>query len=405
MSFISTYSSLSARGWQSGTGGQQIYSLIATQIGPQAQYPSPNANPGYFGQYVAISDYNISGYNLCLVGGYNDTTFPNGYTSGSFTSTAFNGIRQLFTGTPSSFSFGSYCSMSSDAKYAAVIGNGIVGSRGNINIYSSDANYNYSLQFVNTASNGTYFGSRLSMNNSGNSVAITRRATDIVDIYTRSINTWSFSTSITPNVGNIPQVGFGDSVAYGDSNTIIVGAAGNPTTPGTAFIYVNNSQVARIFPSISSNNDSFGISVAMSSDTNYAVVGARSSSSTGRAFVFANVANTWTELAILTPSSTKVTNDQFGGQVAISNNGNTVIVADPQADSIITGVTQGAVYIFTKDGNSYIQIQELIDPTGNVSPSLFGEGIALTNDGKRLIVGDLHANNNNGAAYLFQSFY
>jgi|688.fasta_scaffold02809_17 hypothetical protein len=401
MSFTSTYSSLSDRGWQSGDA-QQIYSLIQTQFGP------PN-NRAYFGEFVAISDYNISNRNLSLSGGFASTSFPNGFVRGSFSATAFGGIRQTFTGSNGSTVFGTHCAMSADAKYAAVSGNGNVGSSGNLNIYSSDINYDFSLQYNNAPVTGSYRNMGLAMNDAGTAVTIGVSGANSVDVYGRTGNTWSLSTSLTPNVGNIPQVGFGLAISYGDANTLIVGAPGGVSTSGTAFIYVNNSQVARIFPSISSADDAFGTDVAMSADANYLVVGSRNTGTTGAAFVYANTANTWTELAMLTPTSTAVINDNFGQQVAISNGGNTVVVGDPFADHPTTGQQQGTVYVFTKTGNSYIQTQEILNVTGNtLRDSNFGAAIAMTNDGTRMIVGDLYANTGleeTGAVYLYQSFF
>jgi hypothetical protein len=409
MSFTSTYSSLSIRGWQSGEGGQQFYSQIASQFGP---------NGSQLGSFADISEYqsNTAGnFNLSVT----SMRFQNTSNPARIYTTEFNGIKQTFTGDVSGggifgpfpgITFGSNLSISGDGKYIAATGNTNASlDQANLIIYSADANYNFTLQtsILSPTPNTDYFGSR-DLNYDGTRLAQRTRGINQVDIYSRSGNTWSLSTSITPNVGNIPTVGFGDSISYSNNNTLVVGAGGNPSTPGTVFIFVNDSQVARIFPSVSSNNDSFGRRCRISADGDYLIVGAPGPDP-GNVYVFGNVANTWTELALLNPTTSTLTSVDFGSEVAISNNGNTVIVSDTFARDISSNVQQGAVYVFSKDdSNNYIQVQEILNPVGNTSAiGQFGDGLSMTQDGKRMIAGDLYrksGNTNTGALYLYQSF-
>lgn len=406
MSFTSTYSSLSSRGWQSSTGGQQIYSQIASQFGP------PN-NRAYFGEFVGISDYTIGNRNLSVSGGSASSAFPNGVIRGSFSTTAFEtfgGIRETFTGSNGSTSFGTHCNISADGKYIAVSGNGNIGTAGNLNIYSADTNYLFTLQYANAPNAGSYRNQGIAINDDGTAVAVGAGSANRVDVYNRSGNTWSFTTSVTPNVGNISQSGFGSEISYSsNNNTLVVGAPGGPSVVGTAFIYVNNSQVARIFPSTSSTDDNFGTDVAISGDANYLVVGSTRTATTGRAFVYANVANTWTEIAILSPPSNLTPNITFGGSVAISNNGDTVVVGGVYAANL-SGFTKGFVSVYYKNDNSYIETQTLFSPvtTSPTTADNFAYDIGLTRDGKRLIISDVIANNGSqqtGAVYLYQSLY
>jgi hypothetical protein len=408
MSFISTYSSLSSRGWQSAAGGQQFYSQIDSQFGPN------NQSLGYRGD---ISEYqsNIAGnFNLCVT----SSEFQNNSNPARIYTTEFNGIKQTFTGANSGgifgpfpgITFGSNVTISGDGKYIAATGNTNASlDQANLIIYSADANYNFTLQtsILSPLANTDYYRPN-DINYDGSLVALNARGANVIHIYSRSGNTWSLGTSLTPNVGNIPlSGGFGDSISYSNNNTLAVGDAG-ASGPGSVFIFVANTQVARIFPSVSSNDDSFGDSCAISSDGNYLVVGAFGPGP-GNAYVFGNVANTWSELAILTPTSSTLTNQGFGRTVAISNNGNTVAIGDQDAINVSSNVQQGAVYVFSKDdANNYIQDQEILNPVGNVSIiGSFGHGLAMTQNGKRMIVGDPQrksGNINTGALYLFQSF-
>jgi hypothetical protein len=408
MSFTSTYSSLSIRGWQSGEGGQQFYSQIDSQFGP---------NGSFLGSQADISEYqpNTAGtFNLSVT----SMPFQNTSNPARIYTTEFNGIKQTFTGDVSGgifgpfpgITFGSNLSISGDGKYIAATGNTNASlDQANLIIYSADANYNFTLQttILSPTPNTDYWRPK-DLNYDGSLLALNARSANIIDIYSRSGNTWSLGTTLTPNVGNIPlSGGFGDSISYSNNNTLAVGDAGFLGS-GSVFIFVGNIQVARIFPSVSSNDDSFGDACAISSDGNYLVVGAPGPGP-GNVYVFGNVANTWTELALLNPTTSTLTSVDFGSQVAISNNGNTVIVSDTFARDISSNVQQGAVYVFSKDeSNNYIQVQEILNPVGNTSAiGAFGSGLAMTQDGKRVIAGDLFrksGNTNTGALYLFQSF-
>ncbi len=402
MSFISTYSSLSDRGWQSVEGSQQFYSQIATQYGPIAN------NSTAFGFYNDISDIspNVSGlYNLTVTNrDYTNTSDP-----ARLYTTEFNGIKQTFTGLSNvlGISFGGFTKISNDGNYIAATGNTNAGlNQANLVIYSADTNYDFTLQntILSPHANSDYRQTR-EFNSNATLLAQQARGVNLVDIYTRSGNTWSLGNTIAPTDGNIPSAGFGISLSYSNNNTLAVGAGGTVGVFGTVFIFTGNTQVARIFPSTSSTDDAFGQSCSISSDGNYLAVGARN---VDKAFVFANVANVWTEMAVLTPTSNTLTTDSFGSTVTISNNGNTVVVSDPSARNTATNVSRGALYIFTKDGNTYAQTQEILNPEGNNSTvGQFGTSLSMTTDGKRIVAGDPYRRSGNlrtGALYLFQSF-
>jgi hypothetical protein len=397
---------MSDRGWQSAEGGQQFYSRIASQFGPN------NSSSGSFSD---ISDYepNIPGYyNLSVT---RQQGFSNVSSPAKFYTTEFNGIIQTFTGLSNiqGVTFGTDVAISNDGNYIAATGNTNAGAnQGNLIIYNADGNYNFTLQTsILSPTPSTDYRAPRDFNYDGSILAQSVRGGNKVDIYSRSGNTWTLSSNISPSDGNVPSFGFGESLCYSNNNTLIVGADGNASTPGTVFIFANNIQVDRIFSSISANDDTFGADCSISADGNYLVVGAPETfSTTGNAYVFGNVANTWSQLAVLSPSSSTLTNRAFGIEVAISNNGNTVVVSDSFALNTTANVLQGAVYVYSKDSaNNYMQTQEILNPVGNVSRvGNFGSGLAMTLDGKRMIAGDplrKSGNIDTGAVYLFQSLY
>ena len=131
---------------------------------------------------------------------------------------------------------------------------------------------------------------------------------------------------------------FGRSVAI-DGDTIVVGADGQDTNTGSAFVFaepsggwVNNTETAKLTASVRSGGHRFGFSVALDGDT--VVVGAYGeASSRGSAYAFTMPGTGWangTETAQLTASD-RDRNDRFGSFVAID--GDTVVVGAQNNDA------------------------------------------------------------------------
>ena len=79
-------------------------------------------------------------------------------------------------------------------------------------------------------------------------------------------------------------------------------------------------QQAKLTASDGATLDVFGVSVALSSDGDTAIVGAR-----GAVYVFTRSGSSWSQQQKLTASDSDA-NDCFGWSVALSSNGNTAIV-------------------------------------------------------------------------------
>lgn len=143
--------------------------------------------------------------------------------------------------------------------------------------------------------------------------------------------------------------------------------------------------VSALYGSLSGLGDEFGQSVAMSADGKTIVVGAPrdeiGTSNTGSIYVFERVGNTITEVANF-KSSTSILNSEFGETVAISNDG-TVIAVGARANS----TNQGYVTVFEKtSAGTYTQL----DSFYNLFPDIndwFGASLAMTPDGNILVVG------------------
>jgi uncharacterized protein (DUF2345 family) len=109
-------------------------------------------------------------------------------------------------------------------------------------------------------------------------------------VFTDSGGTWSQQAKLTASDGASDDA-FGVSLALSGS-TAIVGAPGNNSTTGAAYVFARSgttwSQQIKLTASDGAAGDTFGSSVASAKST--AVVGAPgNNSATGAAYVFVNV--------------------------------------------------------------------------------------------------------------------
>jgi hypothetical protein len=102
-------------------------------------------------------------------------------------------------------------------------------------------------------------------------------------------------------------------------------------------------------------------------------------------------------------ASDGVLDDRLGISVAVSGDGNTAI-AGAAYKAIDGHLNQGAAYVFTRSGTSWVQQVRLIASDGAGSET-FGRSVALSSDGDTAIVGapqaNISGNNYQGAAYVF----
>jgi hypothetical protein len=156
--------------------------------------------------------------------------------------------------------------------------------------------------------------------------------------------------------------------------------------------------------------DQFGGAMAMSADGATLVVAAPFEDSNaigvnmdqtnnvatdaGAVYVLTRSGTTWMQQAYLKPSNTGA-QDHFGFAVAISGDGNTIVVGSPQEDGSNVGInpadnnnagSAGAVYVFVNNGGTWIQ-QAYIKASNTDGNDEFGTSVALAADGNTLVVG------------------
>ena len=168
----------------------------------------------------------------------------------------------------------------------------------------------------------------------------------------------------------------------------------------------NYFQAQKLLTSDGVVQDYFGCSVAISADGLVVVVGAFSGgdegSGTGVTYVFTKQANGSYLQTQKLLASDGIFGDAFGNSVAISGDGSTIVVSANCDDD--KGPDSGSAYIFTKQPNgSYLETQKLLGSDG-ASGDFFGGSVAVSGDGSTLVVGaygDDDKGPDSGSAYIF----
>jgi trimeric autotransporter adhesin len=147
--------------------------------------------------------------------------------------------------------------------------------------------------------------------------------------------------------------------------------------------------------------DRFGKTVALSADGTTLAVGANgedsrvatdendnNAESAGAVYVFARVGSQWSQQAYLKAIDAQI-EDGFGLAIALSADGNTLVVGEPGEAS-----NAGATHIFTRVGSQWSR-QASVTASNVEEEDFFGSSLALSADGNVLAVG---ASGEDGAA-------
>jgi hypothetical protein len=198
---------------------------------------------------------------------------------------------------------------------------------------------------------------------------------------------------------------------------------------GAVYVFSNSSgawvQTAYVKSSSPESFDFFGNSVALSNDGTTLAVGAPGEDNgftgiltdgseaggggtredSGAVYLFSNSSGTWEPTTYIKAADASE-DDFFGVDLALSGDGETLVVGTPYDDNSATGVItdgsesvdvgsasdSGAVYLFSKSGGSWAQTTyfKASNPGAN---DYFGNFLALSDDGATLAVGAVEEDN------------
>jgi hypothetical protein len=298
---------------------------------------------------------------------------------------------------------------------------------------------------ASNAEAGDRFGISVSLSNDGNTLVVGAALEDGLGlginppdnnlgtdsgaayVYTRSGSTWSQSAYLkASNTGPSDYFGIAVSVS-GDGSTVAVGAlnedgGGTGISPltneaaanaGAVYVYVRAgstwAQQAYLKAHNTGAGDQLGASVALSADGNTLVTGAPAEDGSGRelnpasdeaangagaVYVFSRSGTTWSHQAYVKAFNTGA-GDQFGTSVAVSGDGNTLLVGapgedgsaaptPPRSDEAASGA--GAAYAYTRSGTSWT-FSALLKAGNAGAGDLYGRYVSISGDGRTLAVG------------------
>jgi hypothetical protein len=151
--------------------------------------------------------------------------------------------------------------------------------------------------------------------------------------------------------------------------------------------------------------DLFGRAISLSDDGNVLVVAASGEdpndvSNSGAVYVFEYQNGTYVQTQKLQPSNPEE-NKSFGWNVEISSDGELITVTSLRGDGELTF----RVYVFEKQGTSFVQTQEII-PSQLEGFSFFGDRLKISSDNNFLVIPhralDIETTINAGKVYIYE---
>ena len=317
--------------------------------------------------------------------------------------------------------FGFSVSISGDGSYAIAgaymddrPGQPSVEQSGSAQIYVRDGStWTHQAQITHpSVASGDSFGYSVAISDDG-SYAIAGAIGDnspykgSAQIYVRDGSTWSHQAQIThPSPAAQDYFGFSVSIS-GDGSYALVGAQYDGAGIGSAHIFVRDgstwsNQAALANPS-PAPDDRLGISVSISSDGSYALVGAAGDNSpyTGSAQIYVRDGSTWSHQAEITAPDA-ASGDYFGFSVSISGDGSYAIAGAYLDDrpGQPTNEQSGSAHIFVRDGSTWSHQAQITHPSAGPL-DYFGRSVSISSDGSCALVGAHFDNSSAGSAHIY----
>jgi hypothetical protein len=225
--------------------------------------------------------------------------------------------------------------------------------------------------------------------------------------FTRSGSTWTQQQFITTFTGIAAQNHFSDSLDMSSDGTYAAVGAWYNGGVGKIIVYTRsgNTWTQQAILSASDNNSSgnFGRSVKINSNGNYIVSGDTTIPSThyGTAYIFARSGSTWSEQAKITHPGSSSNYDMFGSPGEINSDGTQALFGCQYEDD--NGTNSGAVYAYSRSGSTWTYNQKLI-ASDAAAQSSFGYSISMDDAGDYVVISAHNqdtAGSNAGAVYVF----
>ena len=222
-------------------------------------------------------------------------------------------------------------------------------------------------------------------------------------IFTRAGSSWSQQGDKLVGTGAAGAAQQGTSVALsGDGNTVATGGISDDFYNGAAWAFVRTDGVwaqqgAKMVSSGAIGRARQGASVALSADGNTMIVGAyQDDNRKGAVWIYTRTDCEWMQAGAKLVGTGGTAQAWQGYSVALSANGNTAIVG-ASADNILIGAT----WIFTRSGGSWTQQGNRLVGVHSTNTARQGSSVALSADGNTAITGGLNDDSGKGAMWVF----
>jgi hypothetical protein len=257
-----------------------------------------------------------------------------------------------------------------------------------------------------------FFGESVALSGNGNTALISDQTdqgpeASRVYVFTRSGSTWTRSAKLTSAVDEIT---FGSAIAISENgDTALVGEE-SYEFKGAAYVFTRSgelwSEEARLTGSGEVGQSLFGSSVALSADGKTALIGgdcdgdeSPAFTCTGAAWAFARTSK-WTQQGGKLTGTGQSSEAEFGSSVALSENGNTALIAGEDNEGEVGKPAPGGAWVFTRSGESWSQ-QAKLTGGGEAGQGDFGTAVALSANGNTALIGGPTDNNGRGAVWQF----
>ncbi|GAA0891630.1 hypothetical protein GCM10009122_13090 [Fulvivirga kasyanovii] len=216
-------------------------------------------------------------------------------------------------------------------------------------------------------------------------------------IYRRNNNEWNFFDSYDPS-GQSVGTNFGFSVAINGTGDDFIAGSPSDSQVIPLWIFRENDGIQWKAPNEEvPTQGSGGYSVDIDDSGVRFAEGSITFSSIGRVrvFTFGNSGSDNPPTLPYTQTGQDLmginTNDRYGSDISLSDNGRMIAIGADQVDG--TGTKPGYVQVFRLDGSTWIQVGQ--DLVGEAAGDAFGSALHLSEDGKTLVVG-AYGNDGNG---------
>jgi hypothetical protein len=221
-------------------------------------------------------------------------------------------------------------------------------------------------------------------------------------VFVRSGGAWIEEARLSADDGAAAD-GFGGSVSL-DGDRALIGAAGADNESGAAYVFVRSGgewfEEAKLTASEGEEGDDFGYAVSL--DADYALVGAPEQEPRGATHVFVRSGATWTAEAVLEPS---LASGGAGFGYSVSLDGSNALVGAWRDDVISGGSLRGSAFVYTRSESTWSEEAKLVG-SDVADFDLFGLSVSL--DGDRALIGSSDSAQGEfgeeysaGAAYVF----